>query len=231
MTAPTSGLLLDIGHATLTTAELVRDKPLWAVPAQQPAGTAAAGMARRGFDVAPVTELPIMRYVLREELEQGDDLPVHQFSRPIADADRIAEDEPLGHALELLQERPFVFVVHRQHTTGIVTRADLEQPIIGLLVFGLVLSFEAAVDALLADFDEEDWLSSLSDERRQRVHDLHDERRQANADLDVLRSLNLDDRLSAARKMGLHQTFGFTSKTAFKKWGEQIRVNCRSRGS
>jgi len=223
MSATMHGLMLDIGHTTLTTAELVRDKPLWAVPALCPSDAAAAEMARQGFDVAPVTELPVARYVVRRDLEQAGSRPAHQASLPITDADRITEDEPLGAALEVLRDRPFVFVVHRQHTTGILTRADLEQPIVGLHVFGLILSLEAAIDALLSDFEQQEWLGALSEDRRQRIVELHQERRNADADLDPLRSLNLDDRLTIARKLGLHEAFGFTSISDFKKWSERLK--------
>jgi len=223
MSETVHGLLLDIGNTTLTTADLVRDKPLWAVPAQTRSDVAAAEMARQGFDVAPLTELPVARYVVRPNLEQAGSRPAEQVSLPITGADRITEDEPLGAALEVLRDRPFVFVVHRQHTTGILTRADLEQPIVGLHAFGLILSLEAAIDALLSDFKQHQWLGELSEDRRQRIVDLHEERRNTDTDLDLLRSLNLDDRLTIARKLGLHEPLGFTSVSDFKKWSERLK--------
>lgn len=223
MGAMLQGLMLDIGRTALTTADLVRDKPLWAVAADVPAHLAAADMAARGIDVAPLMELPVQRYVTRKDLEQADRRPVAQVSLQMADAERIGEDAPLAAALEVLRHRKFVFVMHREHTTGIVTRADLEQPIVGLHVFGLILSLEAAIDELLAEREQRQWLGVLSDDRRQRIVDLYDERRCEDTDLDLLRSLNLDDRLTIVRKLGLHDAIGFRSVRDFRRWSERLK--------
>ena len=216
--------VLGIADEALTAGDLIRHQRLWTVDADTPIPEAAREMRRRGFTVGPVTAVPITRFVRLAELT-GHDGTVGEVAHDLAEATRLAESAALTDVLEALRHTPFVFVSHRHHVTGIVTRADLQQPVVGLLVLGMVLSFEAAVDILVERTAGDSWMELLSEERATRVIEMHTERRAVDADLDPLRCLNLDDRLTLARKLDLHTVLGFDAKQGLRAWaGRESRI-------
>lgn len=214
--------LLGIADEALTAADLIRRQRLWALPATMRAGEAFVELTTRGYTVAPLVDVPITRFVRREDVTAGGSRRVDEFALEVASAATIPETAALSDVLLVLRRHPFVFVRHRQHVTGVVTRADLEQPIIGLLVLGTILSIEAAIDVLLQRRDDDDWLRHLSEERARRVQEVFEQRRAADADLHATRCLNLDDRLTLARKLDLAATLGFVSKQQLKDWDRQV---------
>jgi hypothetical protein len=115
-----------IADELLTAAELVRGQVLMAVSAEISAAKAYAQLDEAGFDVAPITSVPIRQYVRRDELAAGRDKPVGAFVRDISDAERLPERASLSETLLALKDRPCIFV-HRDHVTGLVTRADIGQ--------------------------------------------------------------------------------------------------------
>ena len=215
--------LLTIADEILTAGELIRDQQLTALSLDMPVATGRAQLEDEGFDVAPLTHIPITHYVHIDDLGEGSERPLREFARKIVDEERIPEQLPLSETLEVLRERPFVFVHHRHHITGIVTRADIGRPQVGLLTFGMIVALENAIDELIeTSTDEDDWFTLLSEERRARVEEIYEERRATNTELDRLNCLNLDDRLSLARKLGLGSDLGFDTNKALRGWKKQV---------
>jgi hypothetical protein len=213
--------LLAIADEALSAADLVRHQHLTTLPVSMPAAAAAARLADLGYQVAPLTEVPIARYVRGVEL--SGDGPLSDHAHAIDDDQTLPETTPLSVVLDALRRQPFLFVRHRHHVTGIVTRADLEQPVVGLLVLGLVLSVESALDRLVTRRAGDDgWLGLLSEDRAERVRETFRERRRVDADLAPVRCLNLDDRLTLARKLDLHTPLGFTAKQHLKSWAGRV---------
>ena len=215
--------LLTIADEILTAGELIRDQQLTALSLDMPVATGRAQLEDEGFDVAPLTHIPITHYVHIDDLGEGSERPLREFARKIVDEERIPEQLPLSETLEVLRERPFVFVHHRHHITGIVTRADIGRPQVGLLTFGMIVALENAIDELIeTSTDEDDWFTLLSEERRARVEEIYEERRATNTELDRLNCLNLDDRLQLARKLNLAAALGFDTNKALRSWKEQV---------
>lgn len=214
--------LLAIGDEALSATDLVRDQQLWAVPATTPAGLAHAQLTTLGYSVAPLTDVPITRFVRRDDLPVDGTRPVDEFASPIDEAAVRPESSPLSEVLEVLRHHAFVFTRYRDHITGIVTRADLEQPVVGLLVLGMILATESALDHLIARTAGETWVEQLSQERAARLEEVYEQRRRADADLDPLRCLNLDDRLTLARKLGLAAELGLASNKELRDWNTEV---------
>src|SRR5690606_37931502 len=96
---------------SLTVSELVRDQQLWTMSPDLPVSEGHAEMSVRGFDVAPLTEIPIARFVRRGDLDRNDSsLSLKELAHPLTADICIDEAEPLSEVLEALRERPFVFV-------------------------------------------------------------------------------------------------------------------------
>ena len=215
--------LLTIADEILTAGELIRDQRLAALSPDMPIATGRAQLVAKGFDVAPLTHIPITHYVHLDDLGEGSERPLRELAREIGDDERIPEQLPVSQTLEVLLEHPFVFVYHRHHITGIVTRADIGRPQVGLLTFGMIVALENAIDELIEmTAGEDDWLALLSEERRARVEEIYEQRRATNTELDRLNCLNFDDRLSLARKLGLASHLGFDTNKALREWKKQV---------
>jgi len=213
-----------IADELLTAAELVRGQELMTVRAEVSAAQACAQLDEVGFDVAPITSVPIRQFVRRDELAGAKDELVGAFARDISDAERLPESTPLSETLRALKRQPYLFVQHRQHVTGLITHADIGQQPVNLLVLGTILSFESALDALIqGEAPEEEWFKVLSESRQEAVESIFRQRQQANIELGRINCLSVSDRIDIARKLHLSDRLGFSSARELKTWKEQVR--------
>ena len=210
-----------IADATISAGDLIGDQDLFTVRPGWTRARAQAELEARGFTQAPVTDVPIQRFVTIEGLNSGGET-VGEASRLIASEMFIQDTCPLGTALDRLRDQPVLFVRHRTHTIGVLAVADLEQPAVSLLVLGMITATEAALDELIERASSRRWLELLDEEDRQQVNDIYEDRRRHDADFSLVRCLDLPKRVDLSLKLELTQQLGFRSKTAFKRWKETV---------
>lgn len=215
--------VLGMADEALTVRDLVGSQRLWAVSALEEGSAAASVMTEHGFDIAPINEVPVERYVERAALV-GSDTKVGEHALSIEPHMTLEESTPLGEALLRLSQRDHHFVVHRGFVTHVVTRADLSGPVVSLFVLGLILSLEMGLDKAITTKEGDGFLTRLSEERAQALRNLYASRIEANADIALEACLNLDDRLTIARKMGLYEMLGFSSGKSFERWAKRLKA-------
>lgn len=212
--------LLRIADATITAGDLIVDQELFSIRPGTPPERARAQLDSKGFDWAPVTDVPIYRYVATSDLT-SDVAAVQDASRLLGESHWIDESLPLGEVLELLRTNRFLFVRHHRHTVGILTVADLEQPAVAMFVLGLITSAEAALDVLIERASNGAWLSELSEGHQEKVHEVFRERECRGADLTMIRCLDLAKRVALIKRLKLADELGFASNGAVERWKDE----------
>lgn len=97
--------ILAIAEGSFHAADLA-ERDLVCVDARQAVGDALPWMDTGDIDVAPLHEDATRRYVVREELRQGDDLvSVYDVARAMGISHLLTGHVGLGEALDLLEDR------------------------------------------------------------------------------------------------------------------------------
>lgn len=219
-------------RAILTIAERsfragdVATRDLWCVDGSWRCDEAAKQMRDRAFDVAPIAEVPLRRYVRRDEAEGvAAHHPVEQCARPIDAAHLVTSDLGLADVLDILRERTFLFVIEGGRVTGIITRADLQRMPVSMVVLSLILAAEAGMDELIrAWYPGDTWLGHLSKKRQKALEERFAEVARWNAEITLLELLMLEDRLRLVGRCQDHRTaLGIPSYGAFNTVAERIK--------
>lgn len=231
---PRSGIapVLDLAERTLTVGHLVRGATLYAVAADEVCAIADRRLAALGLDTAPLDDDPPRRFVQRANLE-GRSGPVSDAAEPIDAAVLIAADLPLSHLIDTLDQRDFVFVLDGDRVSAIVTRADLQNPLIALYVLGLLVGAERALDQLIVRYTNNDWQRLLSDRRLAKIQSVYEDRVKTNTQVDLLSCSNLDDRLELVAKIKpLRAALGWQSRRGAEQAAVVIKSvrNCLAHG-
>lgn len=169
-------------------------------------GASSVADARRLFDehridIAPLRDERITHAVSRDALElaDDDDARVAAVASPLGTGDLITGTTPLVAVLQRLRDRPALFVLDHDHVSGIITRSDLQRPSVAICVLTLILAIESGLNDLIRDLAGGDWITHLADEeRRAEVEKVHSQRRQTNADIDLVYALGFPERLKIA---------------------------------
>lgn len=206
--------------ADLATRDLWRVKPTWSCR------EAHSRMAARDLDVAPLDEQPLRRYVVRDDLAEGGEGPAEQRARPIDATHLATADLALADALDLLQERSFLFVMEGGAVRGIITFADLQKVPVSMVLLSLILAAEAAMDLLiLGAYGETSWLQHLSPGRRDSLEERYSALTAMSLEVTRIELLMLEDRL---RLVGASEScraaLGFSSRAAFERWAERLKL-------
>ncbi|MFL7893503.1 MAG: hypothetical protein AB8I56_15700 [Anaerolineales bacterium] len=178
-----------------TPAEIVR--PILEKHHQQ-----IAGVREYGF---------VTGYLTIEEIGEG---PCSQFCHPINEAIILSGNAHLSELVLALDQVPFLFVKFLGEISGIVTRADLDDPPVRMWLFGLITLIELRFLTLIESrFPESGWEVYLSPQRLDKATALQEERRRRNQDPRKLECLQFSDKAQIVlRDEQLRQQVGFQSR-------------------
>lgn len=131
----------------------------------------------------------------------------------------IAESTPLSELFTILENRDLAFILKGNEIAGIVTRADLNKPVVRIYLFGLISLFEMNINFWIKHFfKEETWKDILKKERINAAEKLLEIRRGENLDLELLECLQFCDKRDILRKSNdFIEKFQFASKPKFEK--------------
>lgn len=218
---------------SLTVADLVRHQRLAAVDPGADVEEVHRWLVAEGYDQAPLRDVPVSSYVDVRWLAGATGAAV-EHAQPIPDRLRLAETEPLLEALRRLRDEPSLFTTHREHVTGVVTRADLGQPAVSMLALGMVTALEQSFDELIIAEHGDSWIDVLPVARAQKVREVYEQRRRVNAELSLQRALNLDDRLYLVQQAApaVREHLGYPSTAAYERAAKQLKRtrNCLAHG-
>lgn len=184
-----------VAEQLITVADLDRLQLWGPTPADQ-AGAALAIMASEQYDVAPIRETRLHRYVTREELASiPHNERVEAVAIEISSADLVTAELPLAEALALLAQRPWFFVLDGHEINAILTVADLQLPPVSLVVFGFILAIEAGIDTYVDRLVPDTWQELIPDTRMTKITAVFEGRQRRNAGISLKSCLDLEARL------------------------------------
>jgi len=167
---------------------------------------------QREFDIVGVINenAQIIGFAKREELTEG---PIENFTKKIEIQNVISDSTPISRLLNILLKEPFAFVLVEENINGIITRADINKPIVRIYLFGIISLFEMHINFWIKDFyDNESWKEILKKERLTEAKDIYELRKGKNEDLSLLECIQLCD-----KKVILKSTIDFQKKFDFSK--------------
>jgi len=214
------GTLLDISENSLSVlylaeTDLMYIEPSWSV------GQAREWLRSNGFDAAPLAEVKPHRF-FSVGVDADDELPVSDVALSIDAARLVTSTLGLADGVALLETEPYYFVMEGSHLAGIVTRADLQRPAVSMVTLSLILAAEARMGVLIEGWVGSDWKRYLTDQRRDKLSEILEDRRRRNVEIGLIDCLMLGDRLKLLGKsVDLIATLGY-ELVAYKRWKEQL---------
>lgn len=149
-------------------------------------------------------------YVRRQDLEKE---PIKNYLHQFEKDQIIPDSTPLTDLFEILNKDGFVFISSENEVEGIVTKADINKPIVRIYLFGIISLFEIHLNFWIAELNERDsWLDKLNNDRIQMAKNLFNERKGNNIELTLLECLQISD-----KKQILKKTDEFLAKFNYSK--------------
>ena len=201
----------------------VRDiaEPLPSFDFQTPAKSVLTAMKLHHFQVAGIHENGFVTgYIERQELGDG---PCGKYCHPIAEARILSGHASLSELVLALNQVTYLFVNFLGEISGIVTRADLQDPPVRMWLFGVITLIEMRFLTLIErHFPEDGWQKHLSNRRLEKASALQAERQRRNQDPRLLDCLQFSDKAQiVVRDAELRQRIGFASR----RRGEEVIKN------
>ena len=217
------GAVLQVAESGLT-LEHVASFPVSVVEAASGCVEVADLMRADGFDVIVLDEEGD-RYWFAELVDiEGRDGEVGDHARTIEARHLLPASLSLAEGLDALRRQSFFFILRGRSIEGILTRADIQRPAVGMLTFGLILAAEAGINELIDEKCGKGWSEMLSDARRGRVEEILEVRRRHNAELTLLDCLMLEDRLTVVQKSEpVRSKLGFASGEQVRAWSNGLK--------
>jgi hypothetical protein len=187
-------------------------EPLPSFDSGTPGDVARSALEKHHQRIAGVRENGFVTgYLTSDELGEG---PCGQFCHPINDAKILSGNAHLSELVLTLDQVPFLFVKFLGEISGVVTRADLDDPPVRMWLFGLITLIELRFLTLIERrFPETGWEVYLSPRRLEKAAVLQEERRRRNQDPRKLDCLQFSDKAQIVlRDEQLRQQAGFRSR-------------------
>lgn len=190
-------------------------EPLYSCKLKDNAQHVKETLIQREFDiVGTINEnLETVGFAYRDELNEG---LIKDFKHPIDIRNIISDSTPISKLLGILLNESFAFVIVRDKVNGIVTRADINKPIVRIYLFGIISLFEMHINFWINEFySNESWQEFIKVNRLTKAKDIFELRKGKNEDLSLLECIQLSD-----KKVILKSTTDFRKK--FNYSNEQI---------
>ena len=171
-------------------------------------------LKQRDFDTLGVVDNNGLKlgYIIREKLgDSAIENYIEKFEIEIV----ISESTPLSELFEILLDKEYVYVLSKNSIDGIITRADINKPIVRIYLFGLISLFELHLNFWITEnYDHESWMDSLNPKRIQSAEKIFNERKGNNVQLTLLECIQICDKRDI-----LKTTDSFTKEFKYSKKG------------
>jgi predicted transcriptional regulator len=151
-------------------------------------------LEKRGFDIVGVTDenRKIIGYAKKTELNHGI---VKQFVHNIEIHQIISVSTPISQLLNIFYDNSFVFVLENNLVNGIVTRADINKPIVRIYLFGIISLFEMHLNFWINNYyPNSSWIKIIKKERLEEAIKIYELRKGKNEELSLLECTQLGDK-------------------------------------
>lgn len=181
-------------------------------------------LIERDFDILGVVDNKLRKvgYIKNESLKEGD---IREYLLEFSIDQLISESTPLADLFEILTDKEFAFILSGNEIEGIVTRADLNKPIVRIYLFGIVSLYELHLNYWIKQIHiNESWKAKLSSERLKSAEDIFQERMGNNDQLTLLECLQICDKKEILRNTeSFIERFSY-SKSKLKQHLERIEI-------
>ncbi len=159
-------------------------------------------------------------YIVRDVLGEND---VQQYLNEFSLSEIISESTPLSELFEILMDKEFIYVLKGDSIEGIVTRADINKPIVRIYLFGLISLYELHLNYWINELHSENsWMDILNNQRIELADKTFQERKGNNFQLTLLECLQICDKREILRGTEVFLKRFEYSKTKFKRLLENI---------
>jgi hypothetical protein len=169
----------------------------------------------------------VRHYASREVAQNGN---VNMIIRPIAKDQVVSGDAMLSDVIAVLTRHQYCFVSILGQIAGVISRGDMQKPIVRMWLFGMIMLIEMDLVARIKRLWPDDaWTRFVSDARLEKAQTLRQERIRRGQHCNLLDCLQLSDKAQILQEdLQQLEEFGFTSKRAAKaviKELESLRNN------
>jgi hypothetical protein len=201
-----------------TEAFTARDiaEPLRSFDVERPPAEVAAVVARFDLEVAGLRRDGVVVGYVAGNIATA---PTGQFPRPFAAAQVVRGDAPLSEVVGILTRHDFCFVTSMGDVAGVITRGDIQKPIVRMWLFGIVTLTEMdLLDRIRALWPDGSWTRALSAGRLEKAQALLEERRRRGQHVQLLDCLQLSDKAQILMQDDQQRAeLGFPTKGAAKR--------------
>ncbi len=200
--------ILSIAANGLNAGDLAT-RELWCIETASSCAEAARLMNERGFDVAPLADERLWRFVRRATLESAaPHAPVTAVAQAIDPKYLVTADLGLADTLDYLRRqkdpefssaaeppRPFLFVIEGGAVVGIITCADLQRIPVTMLVLSMILAIELGFNELIRRaYGDDGFLDQLTPDCHRRALRRYKRLKERNVDGRLVDVLDFADR-------------------------------------
>jgi len=162
-------------------------------------------------------------YARRDDLR--DDCSVADVARGFARGQILAADASLDDVVSVLTRFDYCFISVMDGIGGVITRGDIEKPVVRMWLFGIITSLEMNMVALIRGKLKDSWQQHCSNARLNKARQLQAERLRLTPQVDLLDCLQLTDKakiiFSASDDL---EAYGFSSKSAADKVSRELEL-------
>lgn len=146
-----------------------------------------------------------------------------EVARAFAGGQVLAADASLDDVVMVLTRYEYCFVLSMDGVAGVISRRDIEKPVVRMWLFGLITILEINMSELIREKIGDGWQQYCSNARLNKARILQDERLRLSQQVDLLDCLQLTDKakiiFSASDDL---ETYGFSSKSAADKVSREL---------
>jgi len=156
----------------------------------------------------------ISRYMLAEEIQFGQII-----IRTIEKQQQVSLDTPLATVIHILTRFSCCFVTINAEPVGVITRRDIEKPVVRMWLFGIIILIEMLLTKdIRCCWGNEEWLGFLSAGRIEKAQELQKIRQERGTKADLLDCLQFSDKLQIAlNQADFQEASGFLSNKAARR--------------
>lgn len=125
-------------------------------------------MADKDFDVLGVVDQDknVIGYVSKKDLGEIKDNSIENKFSCFGLKDIAADSTPMPQLLRILSERENCFIIKGNKVVGIVTRADINKPIVRIYIFGIISLLEMHLGYWINEYFKEEKLQNVINQKK-----------------------------------------------------------------
>ncbi len=168
-------------------------EPLFSFDEEQEAGQVLETMEARRVSVAGIRRQGLVHaYLRREDLAAGI---TPRQARPFSPDQVVAGDAGLPAVVEVLTRHHHCFVTVLGSVNGVITRSEMEKPLVRMWLFGMITMLEMRLTEMVAErWPDDGWQELLSRGRVEKAKKLQKERSRRGQRVSLLDCLQLSDK-------------------------------------